>query len=270
MRRLTISIAIGAAFGYDTRAHALSRTLRRGARPHSAPFSLNRGKHQLVTLRARLGVCEPLRWCHQCNTSRALGWLAFQRVVLASRLPGTTRRHHAARREPLCPPREAPPRRPTLLDPAACNADQARGDAAPARNQHQHQQHSSGSGHQCQRQRQSHSRDHSNSIRHASQVIFIDCDDCLYQNDWETAAKITTSIAAYTANLGVSEEKAYALYKAHGTCLKGMLAEGFIASDAAEDFLLKVRANPNLNPTPTPTPTPTPKPEPEPEPEPRP
>jgi hypothetical protein len=125
---------------------------------------------------------------------------------------------------------------------------------------------SSGSGHQCQRQRQSHSRDHSNSIRHASQVIFVDCDDCLYQNDWETAAKITTSIAAYTANLGVSEEKAYALYKAHGTCLKGMLAEGFIASDAAEDFLLKVRANPNLNPTPTPTP----KPEPEPEPEPRP
>ena len=100
------------------------------------------------------------------------------------------------------------------------------------------------------------------------QALFIDCDDCLYQNDWATAAKITTSIAAYTANLGVSEEKAYALYKAHGTCLKGMLAEGFIASDAAEDFLLKVRANPNLNPTPTPTTTP--KPEPEPEPEPRP
>ena len=96
-------------------------------------------------------------------------------------------------------------------------------------------------------------------MRHASQVIFVDCDDCLYQNDWATAAKITTSIAAYTANLGVSEEKAYALYKAHGTCLKGMLAEGFIASDAAEDFLLKVRANPNLNPTPTPTPTPNPR-----------
>ena len=29
VRRLTISIAIGAAFGYDTRAHALSRTLTR-------------------------------------------------------------------------------------------------------------------------------------------------------------------------------------------------------------------------------------------------
>ena len=51
-------------------------------------------------------------------------------------------------------------------------------------------------------------------------MIFVDCDDCLYQNDWATAAKITTSIAAYTASLGVSEEKAYALYKTHGTCLK--------------------------------------------------
>ena len=38
-------------------------------------------------------------------------------------------------------------------------------------------------------------------------MIFVDCDDCLYQNEWATAAKITTSIAAYTANLGVSEEK---------------------------------------------------------------
>ena len=44
-------------------------------------------------------------------------------------------------------------------------------------------------------------------IWYASQVIFVDCDDCLYQNEWATAAKITTSIAAYTANLGVSEEK---------------------------------------------------------------
>ena len=46
------------------------------------------------------------------------------------------------------------------------------------------------------------------SLRHPRlQVIFVDCDDCLYQNEWATAAKITTSIAAYTANLGVSEEK---------------------------------------------------------------
>ena len=35
------------------------------------------------------------------------------------------------------------------------------------------------------------------------EVLFLDCDDCLYQNNWATAAKITTSIAAYTARLGV-------------------------------------------------------------------
>ena len=78
VRRLTILIAIGAAFGYDTRAHVLSVEHSRGARPHSgpphsAPFALNRGKHQLVSLRARVGVWEARRWCLQCNTSwRAL------------------------------------------------------------------------------------------------------------------------------------------------------------------------------------------------------
>ena len=35
--------------------------------------------------------------------------------------------------------------------------------------------------------------------------IFIDCDDCLYQNGWATARRITQSIGAYTATLGVSK-----------------------------------------------------------------
>ena len=143
------------------------------------------------------------------------------------------RSDHAARREPVCPPRaaigsEAPAHRPTQLDPAACNADQARGAPAPRHHQRQHEG-----------QRQRCTGRCVARIFDASQVIFVDCDDCLYQNNWATAAKITTSIAAYTANLGVSEEKAYALYKTHGTCLKGMLAEGLIAADAAEDFLLR-------------------------------
>jgi hypothetical protein len=69
VRRLTVSTAIGAAFGYDTRAHALSRTLTRREASQCAVRALNRGKHQLVLLRARLGVCEALHWCHQCNTS---------------------------------------------------------------------------------------------------------------------------------------------------------------------------------------------------------
>ena len=55
------------------------------------------------------------------------------------------------------------------------------------------------------------------------------------------ADKITKSISAYTAKLDVSPEKAYELYKTHGTCLKGMLAEGIIDKDAGvEDFLHKV------------------------------
>ena len=71
-------------------------------------------------------------------------------------------------------------------------------------------------------------------------ALFIDCDDCLYQNDWATARKITVSIANYTAKLGVSKEEAYALYKKHGTCLKGLLVEGRIDAAGAEHFLQEV------------------------------
>ena len=63
-----------------------------------------------------------------------------------------------------------------------------------------------------------------------------DCDDCCYQNEWRTAAKITDAIAGYTARLGLSKERAYALYKAHGTCLKGMLVEGVIAEANVEEL----------------------------------
>jgi pyrimidine 5'-nucleotidase len=69
------------------------------------------------------------------------------------------------------------------------------------------------------------------------QAVFIDCDDCCYQNDWRTAKKITAAIAKYTAKLGVSTEEAYKLYKQHGTCLKGLLVEGRIDAGGAEDFL---------------------------------
>jgi len=69
-------------------------------------------------------------------------------------------------------------------------------------------------------------------------TVFLDCDDCLYQNKWATAAKLTESIAAYTAKLGVSKERAYELYKTHGTCLKGLLEEGLIdKSTGIEEFL---------------------------------
>lgn len=71
-------------------------------------------------------------------------------------------------------------------------------------------------------------------------ILFLDCDDCIYQNEWATAQKITTSIATYTSKLGVGKEKAYELYKTHGTCLKGMLAESIIKPQEAETFLKTV------------------------------
>ena len=75
------------------------------------------------------------------------------------------------------------------------------------------------------------------SLSAQGKVLFVDCDDCVYQNNWATAAKITTSISAYTAKLGVSKEKAYQLYQTHGTCLKGLLLEDLIDERGAEDFL---------------------------------
>jgi len=70
-------------------------------------------------------------------------------------------------------------------------------------------------------------------------VVFFDCDDCLYQNNWATARKITDAIASHVAKLGVSKEKAYELYKTHGTCLKGLINEGIIDGESqVEEFLL--------------------------------
>ena len=69
------------------------------------------------------------------------------------------------------------------------------------------------------------------------QALFLDCDDCLYQNNWATAEKITAAIAAYTNKIGVSRDEAYALYKKHGTCLKGLLVEGRIGQAGVETFL---------------------------------
>jgi len=71
------------------------------------------------------------------------------------------------------------------------------------------------------------------------EVVFVDCDDCLYQNNWSTAQKITDCIAAYTKQLGVSKEKAYELYQTYGTCIKGLLVEGVVDDAGVEDFLIK-------------------------------
>ena len=69
------------------------------------------------------------------------------------------------------------------------------------------------------------------------QALFIDCDDCLYQNDWATANKITSAIGDYTRQIGISKAEAYALYKKHGTTLKGLVNERKIDERGAEEFL---------------------------------
>jgi putative hydrolase of the HAD superfamily/pyrimidine and pyridine-specific 5'-nucleotidase len=71
--------------------------------------------------------------------------------------------------------------------------------------------------------------------------VFFDCDDCLYQNNWQTADKITAGIAQYTKdNLTLPEGvTTYALYKKHGTSAKGLLAEGYLDAEGVKDFLHK-------------------------------
>jgi len=81
---------------------------------------------------------------------------------------------------------------------------------------------------------------HHTRLVKAKTVLFLDCDDCLYQNNWATAEKITKSISAYTEQLGVLPDKAYALYKAHGTCLKGLLVEGILDEEGSDRFLDEV------------------------------
>lgn len=71
--------------------------------------------------------------------------------------------------------------------------------------------------------------------------IFFDCDDTLYRNDWKTGDRLTQKIAQYTeAELGVDGAKAYELYKTHGTCLKGLLAEGLLPRERIEEYLAAV------------------------------
>ena len=71
--------------------------------------------------------------------------------------------------------------------------------------------------------------------------IFFDCDDTLYRNDWKTGDRLTQKIAQYTeSELGVDGAKAYELYKAHGTCLKGLLAEGLLPRERIEEYLAAV------------------------------
>jgi len=70
-------------------------------------------------------------------------------------------------------------------------------------------------------------------------TLFLDCDDCLYNNDWQTADALTARIDNYCTDvLGLPTGKAFELYQSHGTCLRGLIEEN-IPHDT-EDYLKKV------------------------------
>ena len=70
-------------------------------------------------------------------------------------------------------------------------------------------------------------------------VIFFDCDDCLYKNDWKVANMLTRKIESFCAErLQMKEGYAYELYKKWGTCLRGMQQEGILnCPELLEEYL---------------------------------
>lgn len=65
------------------------------------------------------------------------------------------------------------------------------------------------------------------ALRPKPQVIFFDCDDCLYFDGWQLANKLTAKIEEWcTSKKNLPPGEAYQLYKRHGTALRGLLAEG--------------------------------------------
>lgn len=73
-------------------------------------------------------------------------------------------------------------------------------------------------------------------LRPQPQVIFFDCDDCLYFDGWKVATMLTKKIDDWCVRNGLQEGKAYQLYKQHGTALRGLLAEGHIQKHSTEDI----------------------------------
>lgn len=72
-------------------------------------------------------------------------------------------------------------------------------------------------------------------LRPKPAVILFDCDDCLYFDNWQLAAKLTANIEEWcTSKKNLPPGKAYQLYKEHGTALKGLLAEGIIENTDQE------------------------------------
>ena len=79
------------------------------------------------------------------------------------------------------------------------------------------------------------------TLRPQPQVIFFDCDDCLYFDNWQIAGHLTEKIENHCQKeFGLAKGQAYMLYKQHGTALRGLLEEGYLTrecSDSIDGFL---------------------------------
>lgn len=78
-------------------------------------------------------------------------------------------------------------------------------------------------------------------LRPPLEVIFFDCDDCLYFDGWKTAKQLTKKIDDWCVEEhGLETGHAYKLYKKYGTALKGLLAEGYLDPSRIDEFLKAV------------------------------
>jgi pyrimidine 5'-nucleotidase len=76
-------------------------------------------------------------------------------------------------------------------------------------------------------------------LRPKPQVVFFDCDDCLYFDGWGVAKQLTAKIDQWCVNHGLHSGQAYELYKQYGTALRGLLAEGYLeeSEEAIDGYL---------------------------------
>lgn len=79
-------------------------------------------------------------------------------------------------------------------------------------------------------------------LRRKPKVLFFDCDDCLYFNDWNTADRLTKKIDAWCRQhlTDFPPGEAYRLYQTHGTALRGLLEEKLLHRDGVDGYLRDV------------------------------
>jgi len=71
--------------------------------------------------------------------------------------------------------------------------------------------------------------------------VFFDCDDCLYKNQWATAAALDMQFGKYCeTKLGVTKDRMMELFQRHGTTLCGLVREGHLEEKDVDSFLQEV------------------------------